>query len=528
MYTIYADDELLYAPNLINEGYGVLSPKLTMELNKAGSLEFVVPPNNVMYGSLSKLKTTIRVKDDQEEIWRGRILHDEKDFYNRKTVYCEGALSFLTDTIQRPYSFTGAVSSLFAKYMTEHANQASENRLISRGSCNVTDPNDYIVRSNSDYVSSWDEMSSKLLGILGGYFKLTYGAGDKLTLSYVTDYDSISDQVIEFGVNLLDISEYVNAEDVFTVLIPLGAKTENEDGSEGPRLTISSLYADGHDYVENATAINLFGRIVRTQVWDDVTVARNLLTKGQEYLSAGIDMAVTLNIKAVDLHVIDVDTKRIKLGDFVRVVSAPHELDKYFLCSKIILDLQSPEKTEFTLGVSYSAMTDRQVANQKKSQDAYTIAENANTTASGASTQVANITGNYVDKVTFMNFQSGVNEKLTAVCHYKGSVSTYSDLPTSGRTVGDTYNVADTGANYTWSGSSWDKLSETVDVPTDYVTNETLEALTARVATIEETGATKEEIPTDYVTTETFASLVERVEALEAGASDSGETEGGE
>jgi len=239
-------------------------------------------------------------------------------------------------------------------------------------------------------------------------------------------------------------------------------------------------------------------------------------------------MAVTLNIKAVDLHVIDVDTKRIKLGDFVRVVSAPHELDKYFLCSKIILDLQSPEKTEFTLGVSYSAMTDRQVANQKKSQDAYTIAENANTTASGASTQVANITGNYVDKVTFMNFQSGVNEKLTAVCHYKGSVSTYSDLPTSGRTVGDTYNVADTGANYTWSGSSWDKLSETVDVPTDYVTNETLEALTARVATIEETGATKEEIPTDYVTTETFASLVERVEALEAGASDSGETEGGE
>lgn len=517
MYTIYADDNLLYSPDLINDGYGVLTPKLTMELNKAGSLEFVVPPTNAMYGSLSKLKTTIRVKDDQEEIWRGRILHDEKDFYNRKAVYCEGALSFLTDTIQRPYSFSGSVTSLFAKYMTEHANQASAGRLISRGSCNVTDPNDYIVRSNSDYVSSWNEMSEKLLGLLGGYFKLTYGNGDSMTLSYVTDYNSISDQVIEFGINLLDISEYVNAEDVFTVLIPLGAKTLNQDGTEGPRLTISSLFQDGHDYLENTSAINLFGRIVRTQVWDDVTVASNLRTKGQAYLNAGIEMAVTLSIKAVDLHVIDVNTRRIKLGDFVRVVSAPHELDRYFLCSKIVLDMQNPDQTEFTLGVSYSAMTDRQVANQKKSQDAYTIAENANSTASGASTQVANITGNFVDRVTFMNFQSGVNEKLTAVCHYKGTVSTYSNLPTSGRAVGDTYNVTDTGANYTWSGSAWDKLSENVDltayalrseIPTDFPDTETFDALADRVTDLEDQAS-------DFIDAETFNALADRVMALE-------------
>ena len=98
---------------------------------------------------------------------------------------------------------------------------------------------------------------------------------------------------------------------VFTVLIPLGARTENEDGTEGPRLTISSLYQDERDYLENTTAVNLFGRIVRTNVWDDVTVASNLRTKGQTFLNAGVEMAVTLSIKAVDLNLLDVNTGRI-------------------------------------------------------------------------------------------------------------------------------------------------------------------------------------------------------------------------
>lgn len=42
---------------------------------------------------------------------------------------------------------------------------------------------------------------------------------------------------------------------------------------------------------------------------------------------------------------------------------------------------------------------------------------------------------------------------------YKGQVATIDDLPTENVVVGDTYNVAATGDNYTWSGTGWDKLS---------------------------------------------------------------------
>lgn len=41
---------------------------------------------------------------------------------------------------------------------------------------------------------------------------------------------------------------------------------------------------------------------------------------------------------------------------------------------------------------------------------------------------------------------------------YKGSVSTASNLPSTGNIVGDIYNVEDTDMNYAWNGVKWDPL----------------------------------------------------------------------
>ena len=53
-----------------------------------------------------------------------------------------------------------------------------------------------------------------------------------------------------------------------------------------------------------------------------------------------------------------------------------------------------------------------------------------------------------------------VKDKVTSLFSYKGSVSTVDDLPESGNIKGDVWNVSSTGANYAWSGSQWDNLSE--------------------------------------------------------------------
>jgi hypothetical protein len=53
---------------------------------------------------------------------------------------------------------------------------------------------------------------------------------------------------------------------------------------------------------------------------------------------------------------------------------------------------------------------------------------------------------------------------LTGIYKFKGSVTTKSKLPTKGVSVGDVYDVQDTGSNYAWTGTEWDDLGQLVDL----------------------------------------------------------------
>ena len=68
---------------------------------------------------------------------------------------------------------------------------------------------------------------------------------------------------------------------------------------------------------------------------------------------------------------------------------------------------------------------------------------------------------------TSAQVDSAIATAVSSVYRYKGSVATYSLLPKTGNVAGDVYNVEDTGANYAWTGSVWDKLSDDL---TNYVT----------------------------------------------------------
>ena len=60
--------------------------------------------------------------------------------------------------------------------------------------------------------------------------------------------------------------------------------------------------------------------------------------------------------------------------------------------------------------------------------------------------------------------KSYVDSAVASVYKYKGSVASQSALPSSNQVVGDVYNVEDTGDNYAWDGSKWDKLAGTVNL----------------------------------------------------------------
>ena len=79
-----------------------------------------------------------------------------------------------------------------------------------------------------------------------------------------------------------------------------------------------------------------------------------------------------------------------------------------------------------------------------------------------------------ITKVSELTNDSGfvtetqVNNKLTAVYKYKGSVANKEALPTSDQVVGDTYNLEDSGMNVAWNGTEWDDLGAIIDL-TGYV-----------------------------------------------------------
>lgn len=74
-----------------------------------------------------------------------------------------------------------------------------------------------------------------------------------------------------------------------------------------------------------------------------------------------------------------------------------------------------------------------------------------------------------------------VDAAVSAVYKYKGSVSTEAELPEDSQTIGDVYNVEDTGMNVAWDGAKWDKLGSVVDL-SGYATTANVNAELAKKA----------------------------------------------
>ena len=403
MYTIYVDGSLLYAPNLADDGYAVMTPKVKLKLNSASAFSCVIPPTNPTYDEISKLKSVVKVYDGNRRIFRGRVIDDEKDFYSRKSIMAQGELAYLNDSILRPYNYSGTVAGYFTMLVNQHNAQVDSEKQFRVGNVTVTDANDYIVRSNSEASKTWSEMKSKLLDLLGGYIIPRYEVENGVEveyLDYLADSGGHNSQPIVFAENLLDLEQYIDASEVCTVLVPYGKSDEDT----GIRLDIKSVN-DGKDYLESETGIALFGRVVGTKTWDDVTVASNLKAKGQALLDSLILMAVQLTVKAVDLSRLGVNVDAIRIGEYNRVVSPPHSIDAWYQCSSITLRLDKIDGSEFSFGATGTTLTQRQVSNNTQivqaAVTAVTAEVGANAAANALNIALGEIANDYVTKTDF-------------------------------------------------------------------------------------------------------------------------------
>lgn len=83
--------------------------------------------------------------------------------------------------------------------------------------------------------------------------------------------------------------------------------------------------------------------------------------------------------------------------------------------------------------------------------------------AEGTDGQVSPLGGEHSSK-GWANIAKQYAESIGAALKYKGSVATYSALPSTGQQIGDFWNVLDTGKNYAWTGTEWDDISGIMDL----------------------------------------------------------------
>lgn len=375
MYQLKYKDYILHDMRLADEKIIVRDPSVKLAVGKAGEMTFTLCADHPYLSNLRRMSGLVELLDGTLPIYRGRITTDTKDFYGAHKIETEGIMAALNDSIIKPFSFpedfkddddykaaaaSGNVVDFFFRWiLAQHNSQVSTEQQIKPGVCTVTDSNNYITRSASEYATAMSTVSDKLIkSALGGYLLIRY-EDDGNYLDYYAALPLTNTQSVEFAENLLDLSSETDGTNIYTAILP-----EGKDG-----LTIEAL-SDGDltdDLVKSGltiyskSGVATYGRITRHVKWDDVTVAANLQAKAKAALADnGLSMPETITCKAVDLGWQD-GIQHFRVGRMTALFSTPHGYSASYPLMELAPDILDPGNTQITLGATQQTYTGAQI-----------------------------------------------------------------------------------------------------------------------------------------------------------------------
>ena len=368
------EDSVLFSKNKL------ASCKIVDAKNAISSCDFVIFPNNDGYDSLNVYTTKVLVYNTKRQRYDfvGRIIQItpcmDNDGSVYKTVVCESQLGYLCDTIQ-PYAETrqyegddsrNGLQEFIDVLLENHNAQVDPDHRIYRGDVSlVTYESSEGVYKGLNYETTWECLKSKIIDVFGGEIRLRDVDG-VLYLDYAQELGATRSTTIELGKNMESVQRAIDCTSIITRLIPLGAKLTREivDGDGNiteeeteNRLTIESVN-DGVLYVEDETAVGLYGYIYRTVVFDEVTDATNLKKKGSAYLAENNTLTESNTIASLDLSLIGLDIDDFRLYD---KYPCRNELVGLYATLEIIkktTDVIEPHSSTFEMGATTVSMAD--------------------------------------------------------------------------------------------------------------------------------------------------------------------------
>lgn len=401
MYQVLCDGHPLL--DFRDESLILFNPKVKMEVNTVGDGSFTIYKNHPYYDKIRRLKSIFEVRDEIGAIFRGRMTDDTIDFNNGKAIDLEGLMAFFNDSVIAPYNFpedflgnedyitaaeSGNVVEFFVNWLIEqHNSQVQEFQRFKLGVVSVSDPNNYITRSDTNSQHTWDVLKSKLFdSALGGYLCIRY-EDDGNYIDYLSEFTLTNTQNIEFGENLLGLKHSTKGSETYSAIIPIGAEIEVEvepematEGTETNtekikvKLSLESIpdgnitddivkttLSNGLHAIYSISALEEYGWICpkpSETTWDDVTDIDNLLTKSVEHLTGtAVMLSDTVEITAVDLHFTDEEIQSFRIYRNVNAKSTPHNLSKIYPLTKLEIPLLEPQNTKIILGDTVKTLT---------------------------------------------------------------------------------------------------------------------------------------------------------------------------
>lgn len=555
MYTITCNDGNrvidVYNPVIPRDTHKVINPTLQMGDNVAGHLTMTVPPINVSYNFITRMKSIITVYEDGVELWSGRVIEEKEDFWKNRILTCEGELAYLNDTVQIQNEYKNySVREFLNALITKHNELVDETKQFQVGNVTVSDATDQY--RYTDYESTIECIQNQLIDVYGGHLKIRKENGIRY-LDYLQDYENTNTNNIEFGKNLLDYTVNYDLSDLATVIIPKGAKlifsgeiafedlpdpsdnvgkvytvtnaftTDSRFDKSGVKcsantkvlnnssglwsvmnftertvtgldtyISVSSVNG-GSVYVESSDAVTTYGKHMKVVDFGDITEPSTLLTKAREYLTNIQFDNMELELTVLDLHMLSpYEYKPLRLLEKVRCISEPHGLDREFPITKINIPLDEPESASYTLNSS-----------QKLSMSSKTVTENAAImNVINNQTTTSSILQNAQDDATriIKSFQTGY---ITIVNNENGSqellISDELDYTKAKKLW--RWNV--NGLGYSSNGGKTYGTAITMDgsIVADYITTGVLNALTLKGCKILSTkrSTLNDEIPGIYI-----------------------------
>lgn len=242
MFEIFSDGELIYSDRVPLPEYKAVDPVLELEGNCAGSLTLTFLPSHKGYSNVTMMQSVIIVKRNGTEIWEGRPLNEEFDFYNRRKVYCEGELAYLNDVCQPQSEYMPGLYT-YEQFIEQVLNNYNERvpaeRRFYLGYIQGLPIGEVDEYRYTQYEKTMETINN-LVEEEGLHMVIRKVDEDvevdgvtttvrKRYLDFMKGYGSESPQKIQFGINMTDLNKSLDYTELCTVLLPLGQV--NEDSS---------------------------------------------------------------------------------------------------------------------------------------------------------------------------------------------------------------------------------------------------------------------------------------------------------